>query len=311
MARPLSLGRIIFKMTNKHSEGDEVQPVVSRQDLMMLTKARLSTLVVVTTLFGYLLGAKKAGFDGWLLVHTLIGTILCACAAAVYNQILEIDSDRRMARTADRPLAARRMAPEVAFVLGWILAGLGILHLVMKVNLESSALAAATIAVYIFIYTPLKSRSSTNTLVGAVSGALPPLIGWAAAGQALMSWEALFLFGLLFFWQLPHFLAINWLYREQYEKGGFVMWSNGDVSGKKTATLATMFSVMMLVFMFLPMVFGLATNNVIGAVICTGILVYLSLQFYRRLDRSSARRLFFATLIYLPVILVNVLISWR
>ncbi|MGY8690544.1 MAG: protoheme IX farnesyltransferase, partial [Verrucomicrobiales bacterium] len=195
---------------------------------MTLTKARLSALVVVTTLFGYLLGSRGGNFDGWLLLHTLIGTTLCAFAAAAYNQIMEMEADAKMERTADRPLPSRRMSPEFAFVLGWILAAIGIVHLLMRVNLPAASLAAATIAVYIFIYTPLKTRSTTNTLVGAVSGALPPLIGWAAAGKALYTPEAVFLFGLLFFWQLPHFLAINWMYRDQYVKGGFVMWSNDD-----------------------------------------------------------------------------------
>ena len=298
------------------STGSSTEPTSSaggtRADFMTLTKARLSTLVVVTTLFGYLLGSRGGNFNGWLLLHTLIGTTLCAFAAAIYNQIMEMEADAKMDRTADRPLPSRRMAPEFAFGLGWILAALGIVHLLMRVNLPAASIAAATIAVYIFVYTPLKTRSTTNTLVGAVSGALPPLIGWAAAGQALDTPEAVFLFGLLFFWQLPHFLAINWMYRDQYVKGGFVMWSNDDESGAKTGLLAVGFSIAMFLFMLFPFLTGHATMvYLIGTIILTGFLVALSWRFYQSRERAHARQLFFSTLLYLPLMLGIVLVAWR
>lgn len=285
---------------------------LSRQDFMTLTKARLSALVVVTTMFGYLLGRRGTDVDVWILIHTIFGTTLCAFAASVYNQILEMDADAKMKRTANRPLASRRMAPELAFGIGWLLAAMGILHLLMRVNLPAAALAAATIAVYIFIYTPLKTRSTTNTLVGAVSGAIPPLIGWAAAGQSLYTPEALFLFGLLFFWQLPHFLAINWMYRDQYEKGGFVMWSNGDETGAKTGRLTVGFSIATFVFMLFPYF----TNHanvfyLIGTILFTGFMLALSLRFQKSRERKHARQLFFYTLLYLPVMLGLVLATWR
>ncbi len=286
--------------------------MLSRADFMTLTKARLSIMVVVTTLFGYLLGCRPGGFEWWRLVHTLVGTTLCAFAAAVYNQILEMEADARMARTADRPLPARRISPELAFGLGWLLAAVGILHLLMTVNLAAASLAAGTIAVYIFIYTPLKTRSSTNTLVGAVSGALPPLIGWVAANRPILSLEALFLFGLLFFWQLPHFLAINWMYRQQYVQGGFVMWSNDDESGAKTGRLALGFSVAMFAFMLFPYFTEHASwVYLVGTAILTGGLVWLAWRFYRSRERGHARQLFFATLLYLPLVLGVVLLGWR
>lgn len=279
---------------------------------MALTKARLSTLVVVTTLFGYLLGRRGMPLDGWMLLHTLLGTTLCAFSAAVYNQILEMEVDARMARTADRPLPAHRVAPEVAFGLGWLLAAIGILHLLMRVNLTAATLAAATIVIYIFIYTPLKTRSTSNTLVGAISGALPPLIGWTAAGGALLAPEAVFLFGLLFFWQLPHFLAINWMYRTQYEKAGLVMWSNGDESGAKTSGLTLGFSLAAFLFMLFPYLAGHTTPiYLLGTVLMTGMLVALSWRFYRTRERIQARRLFLFTLLYLPVMLFLVLVTWR
>lgn len=297
--------------TNSEITQAAVVPL-SRADFMTLMKARLSALVVVTTMFGYLLGCRGGAVDLWLLLHTLLGTTLCAFAAAVYNQILEMDADAKMKRTANRPLPARRMSPEFAFGLGWILAAIGILHLLMQVNLSAASIAAGTIAVYIFVYTPLKTRSATNTLVGAVSGALPPLIGWAAAGKPLYSAEALFLFGLLFLWQLPHFLAINWMYREQYEQGGFVMWSNDDETGVKTGRLTVGFSVATFLFMLFPYFAGYATIVYLaGTILFTGLLLALSLRFYRSCERSHARQLFFYTLLYLPVMLAVVLLAWR
>ena len=222
---------------------------------MALTKARLSGLVVVTTLAGYWLGTDRGGdFDGWRLAHTLLGTTLCAFGSAVFNQLIEIEPDARMARTASRPLPGRRIPATAAFMIGVVLSGWGVVHLVNMVNVEAAALAAATLITYLFIYTPLKQRSTTNTLVGAVSGALPPVIGWAAAAgpetTALgFRWEWLnraeswWLFALLFFWQLPHFLAINWMYRDDYRRAGFVMWSNDDESGALTSLLALIFSL--------------------------------------------------------------------
>jgi len=316
MARPSSSRRSFIEVMTAESTESEVPQArvapLSRADFMTLTKARLSALVVITTLFGYLLGCRGGPFDFWILLHTLFGTTLCAFAAAVYNQILEMDADAKMQRTAERPLPARRMTPEFAFVLGWLLAAVGILHLLMQVNLPSASIAAGTIAVYIFIYTPLKTRSTTNTLVGAVSGALPPLIGWVAAERPLYSAEALFLFGLLFFWQLPHFLAINWMYRDQYEHGGFVMWCNGDETGAKTGRLTVGFSALTFLFLLFPYFTGHASLvYLLGTILFTGLLLGLSVRFFKSRERTHARQLFFYTLLYLPVMLAIVLLAWH
>jgi len=296
----------------------------ARNDVMALTKARLSGLVVVTTLAGYWLGVERGGVsDGWRLAHTLFGTTLCAFGSAVFNQLLEIEADARMARTADRPLPGRRIPPAAAFVIGLVLSGWGVVHLVNMVNVEAAALAAATLVVYLFIYTPLKQRSTTNTLVGAVSGALPPVIGWAAAAgpdpSALAfrwGWihraEAWWLFALLFLWQLPHFLAINWMYRDDYRRGGFVMWSNNDESGALTSALALGFSLAMLPLAVWPV----AAHFVqwwsgAGLLALTLWLVWLAVRFRRDRTREAARRLFFATLGFLPVALLLVLVGVR
>ena len=199
------------------------------------------------------------------------------------------------------------------------------IHLGVKVNTESAALAALTLVTYLFIYTPMKQRSTMNTLVGAVSGAIPPVIGWVAAAGAhtmrpgILRWDlfmqpqALFLFALLFLWQLPHFLAINWMYREEYIRGGFVMWSNDDLSGKKTARLAIQWTPALAGALFLALA-GWIRQLVVCCPIPAGHtadLLKLCFVFHRTGTRPDARRLFFATLIYLPVMLIALLIAAR
>ena len=162
---------------------------MTTRDLLTLTKFRLSALVIVTTFVGFWLRAPQ-GFDFWLLFHTIIGSTLAAFGAAVFNQLMEIEPDSRMQRTADRPLPSGRVSPSAAFGIGWLLSAWALIHLTIRVNMEAAALTALTLAVYLFIYTPLKRQSATNTLVGAVSGALPPLIGWAGAAGPLPAGSA-------------------------------------------------------------------------------------------------------------------------
>lgn len=282
-----------------------------RQDLMVLMKVRLNFFVLITTFFGFLL-ASKGGEMNWMkLVHTLVGTAAAAFGSAAFNQLMEIELDARMRRTANRPLPSRRMDPMVAFGLGWILSAMGIIHLTVSVGHLAAYLTAATVAVYVFAYTPLKRLSSTNTLVGAIPGAIPPMIGWVGAGGHL-GLEAWFLFGVLFFWQLPHFVAINWLCREEYEEAGYQMWSNGDISGRKSGILSAVFSVCLAVFSLLPMMTGFANLLwlIVGPLLGF-LLAGLALKFAKDGERPSARRLFFATLLYLPVAFVVLLIAWK
>lgn len=289
-----------------------------RGDLMTLTKARLSVLVVMTTCFGYFLATKgQGGFSWHTLLHLVFGSGLAAAGAAVFNQLMEVEADARMRRTSDRPLPANRLPKPAAFILGWILAGFGLVHLGVKVNAAASVMAAATLVTYLFLYTPMKRLSTANTLVGAVSGALPPLIGWAAGApdpgvKIFFEPGALFLFGLLFLWQLPHFAAINWMYREEYLRGGFRMWSNDDDSGAKTARIALFYAVCLVVLAALfPFVcnamspWGAAPGVLLG-----GGMVMLATRFRRSGDRSDARRLFFYTLVYLPVMMIASYLAW-
>lgn len=295
----------------------------SRGDLMVLTKARLSSLVVVTTAAGYAL-SPTGDFLSWGMFNTLLGTTMTAFGAAVFNQLMEMGPDAKMHRTADRPLPGNRVPPAGAFMLGWLLCAFGLMHLGVKVNAESSALAALTLITYLFIYTPMKLRSTMNTLVGAVSGAIPPVIGWVAAAgphgikRGMLRWDlfvqpqALFLFALLFFWQLPHFLAINWMYREEYLRGGFVMWSNDDPTGKKTARLALQWTLPMLGLCLWPPLAGFASAwFALPALAATLYLLKLVFVFRRTGERSDARRLFLATLLYLPVMLIALLTAAR
>jgi protoheme IX farnesyltransferase len=295
----------------------------TRADLLSLTKFRLSALVIMTTFFGFWMNSGD-GIKGWLLVNTLVGSILAAFGAAVFNQLMEIEADRRMKRTADRPLPARRMEPGIAFGIGWVLSAFSLIHLANMVNIEASILTAMTLGVYLFVYTPMKQGSSWNTIVGAVSGALPPLIGWAGAvGPApgatdsirwglMVEPGAIYLFALLFLWQLPHFLAINWMYRDEYLRGGFVMWANDDESGGKTSRLSLLFSVMAAVLMFLPPMAGLTSYwFLIPALAVNFVLILLAWNFCRVPERPVARKLFFFTLLYLPLMLIISIVFWR
>ncbi|MFT3990400.1 MAG: heme o synthase [Luteolibacter sp.] len=282
-----------------------------RQDLAVLMKVRLNTFVLITTLFGFILASIGKNFEWMRLFHTMLGTAMAAFGSAAFNQLMEVDLDARMLRTANRPLPSRRMDPLFAFGIGWVLSAFGIIHLAVQVGLLAAYLAAATIAIYVFLYTPLKRFSTVNTLVGAVPGAIPPVIGWAGAGGQI-GWQAWFLFGILFFWQLPHFVSINWLCREEYEEAGYKMWSNHDVSGKKSGLLSAMFSVMLAVFSLMPVFFGF-TNwvwLVLGPLLALAMMA-LALRFMKDGERVSARKLFFFTLLYLPSALVTLVISWK
>ena len=267
----------------------------------------------MTSCFGYFVATKGLGTFSWAtFLHMFFGTTLAAAGAAVFNQLMEIEADARMSRTSDRPLPSQRMPKPAAFILGWLLCAFGLIHLGMKVNTAASIMAAATLITYLFVYTPMKRLSTANTLVGAVSGALPPLIGWAAGGQSLLGAGAFFLFGLLFLWQLPHFAAINWMYREEYVRGGFKMWSNEDVSGKKTGKIALFYSVCLLLLglafpLFTPL---MAWWGALGGGLLACVLIYLAAKFLRSGERKDARVLFFYTLLYLPLMMIVSYLSW-
>ena len=271
-------------------------------DLSLLVKARLSLLVLLTTFVGFLLG-RFGAFQYGLLVATLGGTALSACGAAALNQWWERDFDARMARTRSRPLPGGRMHPSDALMVGVLFSITGVAVLLLFVNVLSALLAALTISSYIFLYTPMKRTTSLNTLVGAVPGALPPLIGCAAA-QGRISVEGWILFAILWLWQMPHFLAIAWMYRDQYAEAGFVMLSKNDDSGAVTSRQALIYAAFLLPVSLLPVAAGFNTMMyLIPAFFLGGVFIVQALGFVRQRSVASARVLFFASIIYLPLLL--------
>ncbi len=284
---------------------------------MVLVKLRLNIFVLITAFFGFLI-ATLSGGEGWglsrlmLLFNTLLGTAAAAFGASVFNQLMEIKEDARMRRTADRPLPAERVLPLPAFLLGWILSGFGVIHLAATVDRGASLLAAITIATYVFVYTPLKRRSSVNTLVGAIPGAIPPLMGWVGGGGAMADPRGWFLFAILFFWQLPHFVSINWLCREEYEEAGFRMWSDGDESGRRSGYLASLFSVVLGALALVGPLVGYTGWFFGGVGLGAGLLLaWLAAKFASSGERPAFRRFFLLTLLYLPVVLTVLAIDWN
>ncbi len=267
-----------------------------------LVKARLTSLVLLTTLVGFYLGNQgPANFP--LLFAVMLGTGLLAAGAATLNQYLERDFDKLMPRTQDRPIPAGHMSADATLVFGGILSIIGLVELAIFVNLLTAMLGALTIALYLFVYTPLKRVTSLNTIIGAVPGALPPLMGWTAARGSIdmAGWS---LFAILFFWQLPHFLAIAWMYRDEYGKAGYVMLPNVDPTGARTGRQALSHTLGLLPVSLCPAVFGVTGGlYFVGAAIMTLVFIGCAFSFTRHLDRVSARRLFFCSIIYLPLLL--------
>ncbi|MCX6964567.1 MAG: heme o synthase [Verrucomicrobia bacterium] len=271
-------------------------------DVMELVKARLSLLVLLTTLVGFLI-AWRGPIPWILLTATLLGTALCAGGAAALNQWMERDIDARMKRTRERPLPAGRMSPRDALLFGLLFSLAGIAILGLFTNLRAAFLAFATIAIYIIVYTPMKRMSSLNTLVGAVPGALPPLIGWVAA-RGSYSLEGGLLFATLFFWQMPHFLAIAWMFRDDYKAGGCVMLTDSDPDGSMTGRQALLYSICLIVISLLPGFLGFNSPLYFYGALLLGLAFSaFAAIFLRRRDRDSARNLFFASIIYLPLLL--------
>ncbi|HEV2693447.1 MAG TPA: heme o synthase [Verrucomicrobiae bacterium] len=268
-----------------------------------LTKARLTMLVLLTTLVGYYLGWRGT-MNYLLMFHTLFGTALVASGAAALNQLLEREHDAKMRRTASRPLPSGRLQPTTVAIFGGVCSVVGLTYLALAVNLLTSVLGAVTLISYLFIYTPLKRVTWTNTLVGAIPGALPPLMGWTAARNELGG-EGWALFAILAFWQLPHFFAIAWMYREDYAKGGFVMLPNIDPDGSRTAQQSIGNTIALILASLFPFVMGMSGRVYLVAALVLGAgFLFCAIQFSRQMTLPRARLLFFASIIYLPLLLV-------
>lgn len=277
-------------------------------DLWSLTKPGITRLVLVTTGVGFYLGASGS-LDLVLLVHALLGTGLLAAGTNALNQYAERQADAQMKRTSKRPLPAGRLKASTALAFSSGISIAGALYLVVLVNPLTAALGAVSLLVYIFIYTPLKRRTWLCTVVGAVPGAIPPMMGWTAATGRLDA-PAWVLFGIVFLWQMPHFFAIGWLYRQDYARAGFPILPVIDEGGKRTARQIVIYTLALLVVSLLTSVMGLTGAIYLFGALTLG-LVLLALGFGLAATRTglSARRLFLGSVLYLPVLLILMVVD--
>jgi protoheme IX farnesyltransferase len=277
------------------------------RDYLELSKSRIVMMVLITTAAGYFFAAPRV--DWALLLNALIGTALVAAGTNALNQVVEREHDAKMRRTRLRPLPDGRITPRAALLFSISISMIGTLYLGLAVNWLTAALGALTLLTYIFIYTPLKRVSTICTIIGAVPGAIPPLMGWTAATGSLGT-GGWIVFAILFFWQLPHFMAISWMYRDDYARGGFAMLAVQDDEGRVTARHAVFYSFALLTVSVLPPLFGLATYvYLVGAIAAGGALTVTSFFFLADRTPRSARRLFMASNIYLIVAMLLLVLA--
>lgn len=268
-----------------------------------LTKPRILVMVLVTTTMGYFLGGN--GIQSWsTLFWLLLGSAATCGGAAALNHYIERDIDARMDRTKNRPIPSGLIPPINAMLFGTTLSIVGTIILVYRVNLLCGFLALLTVFLYIFLYTPMKRVSWVNTVIGAIPGALPPMGGWVAATGSIDP-GAWVLFGILFLWQHPHFFAIAWMYKEDYEQGGFKMLPGEDDSGDKTFFAVISTSIALLIVSVLPSLMGLSGMiYLIGAVALGFYILHYGVKFANTGSKYAARKLLHSTLLYLPGLLV-------
>ena len=277
-----------------------------RADFVSLTKPRLNFLVLVTTAAAYYLG-DGASRSLIHLFHTMAGTALVAGGASALNQLWERETDKLMRRTRRRPLPDLRMHPEDAMWFGVLLSALGIAQLALGVNFKTAIVALLTLLSYVVLYTPLKVRTSLSTIVGAIPGALPALIGWTAATDSL-SIPGWVLCAIVFMWQMPHFLAIAWMYRDDYARAGIPLLPVIQPDGRSTGRQTVLYAAALIPVSFLPTAVGLATVwYLAGAIVLGAILLVLSLEFSATRGLFAAKRLFYATILYLPLLWIALL----
>jgi heme o synthase len=280
-------------------------------DCWTLTKPEVNFLIVLTTLTGFYLGHahQRGHFPFSLLACTLVGTLLVASGTGTLNQYIERRFDAQMRRTARRPLATGRLRASIGLGLGVVLAALGSVFLAAKVNLLASALALLTLSSYLLIYTPLKRQSPACTFIGAIPGAMPPLIGWASASGHLGA-EAWLLYGILFLWQFPHFMAIAWMYRDDYQRAGYRVLPVADRRYMFVNWLTVLPLLVLIPLTLFPAFFGHA--NVIyalGTLFVGSIFLYYGSVLALQKSNQNARRLLIASIAYLPVVFALLITS--
>ena len=271
-------------------------------DLFQLVKIRLNSLVVVTAAGGYYMAAPTV-FDPMVLVATCLGTGLVAGGAAALNQVRERDIDQQMDRTKDRPVASGRMTAGEAIAIAGVATAVGFAMLWLVASMTAALVAVATLVIYLVIYTPMKRFSSLSTVVGAIPGALPPVIGWTAAGGTLASAAPWSLFLIMFVWQLPHFLAIAWLYREDYARAGLPMLPVVDRQGVLTGGQAALWAATLVPVTLLPYLLRFTTGTYAIAALVLGIaFLVVAVRFMLRRTDDRARALFYGSITYLPLL---------
>jgi heme o synthase len=270
-------------------------------DWLELTKPRITLLVTLTAAAGYAL-ATAGPFDWARFAATLAGTALVAAGSATFNMVVERDLDRNMRRTANRPLPAGRVGVVPAALFGALLAIAGTLLLAARVNLLTAAIGVATFLAYVVVYTPMKVKSSLATLVGAIPGATPPVMGWTGASGEL-DLGGWILFAILFLWQLPHFLAIAWMYREDYRRAGMPLLTVNDPDGRSTARQAVLYAVALLPVSLMPSAIGITGwPHLAGAVLFGAVFLAAAWRFAREQSQARAKRLLLASVLYLPAV---------
>lgn len=270
-------------------------------DYLALAKPRLNFLVVASSAAGYYLGAATAPAP-WAMAQAVGGTALVAAGAAVLNQVYERDTDALMRRTRRRPLPDGRVGTTDARLFGLALSFAGLALLATRTNLLAAALALATLVVYLGVYTPMKRRTPLSTLVGAVPGALPPLIGWTAAHGTIGAGGAA-LFAIVFLWQIPHFMAIAWLYRDDYATAGFPMLPVIEPDGVRAGRQAVIYAAALIPVSLVPTLVGISGTIYFAIAAALGVaLLVLAVRFAGTRSDRSARALFFGSITYLPLI---------
>ena len=294
---------------NPVSETSSLPRVSSRaNDFYELTKPRLNFLVLVTTMVGYYMAVRVAG-DWSRIVATLLGTALTAAGASVLNQVIEREHDKLMPRTRLRPLPDGRIGPAEAIIYGSVLGVGGVVYLALAVNYLTAILGAFTLLSYLFVYTPMKRWTTLNTVIGAIPGAIPPVMGWTAVHGTLGP-QAAVLFCILFFWQMPHFLAIAILYRSDYAAGGFKMLPVVDEKLFITGRQIVLYNAALIPMTLMPTLFGMTGVYYFAAAMVLG-LAYLAFGLIcaSTRQRVDARKLFFASITYLPLLLAAMMLN--
>jgi heme o synthase len=276
-------------------------PYARSRDFVSLAKPRLNLLVVASTLAGYAMaGGETLGV--WRVAGLLLGTGLVAGGASAFNQVMERDLDALMRRTRTRPLPDQRLQPIEGLLFGAVVTLVGLLTIVASANVLAAVVALATLLSYVAVYTPLKRRSSFSTVIGAIPGALPPIIGWAAAEGTLPP-QAWTLFGIMFLWQLPHFLAIAWMYREDYARAGFPMLPVLEPDGRSTGRQAVLYAAALLPLSLAPTLMHMAGEFYFAGALVLGVaFLALTARFARTRSTREARQVFFGSIIYLPLL---------